>query len=162
MKNKIERFTGEYAFLSNFYLVDVEFKGRVFPSSEHAFMSEKSDNNSWKDLCTDASIPPGKIRRMGRQVTLVADWDEIKFDVMEEVLRKKFHFNPEMKKALIATGKKELIKGDGYGDKIWGVCSKTREGSNHLGKILMTLREEVKIVSMIRKFLDKNHESYLS
>jgi predicted NAD-dependent protein-ADP-ribosyltransferase YbiA (DUF1768 family) len=47
----IKEFKGDYAFLSNFYLCRVPYGGRVFPSSEHAFMSMKSLSTTWKDHC---------------------------------------------------------------------------------------------------------------
>ncbi|MCD7839045.1 MAG: hypothetical protein LUG46_00305 [Erysipelotrichaceae bacterium] len=40
---EINRFRNEYAFLSNFYVVDIEYEG---PSVEHAFQAAKTlDNN---------------------------------------------------------------------------------------------------------------------
>lgn len=38
----IDRFSGEYRFLSNFYLAEVELDGEVYPTVEHAFQAAKS------------------------------------------------------------------------------------------------------------------------
>jgi predicted NAD-dependent protein-ADP-ribosyltransferase YbiA (DUF1768 family) len=43
---------------------------------------------------------------------------------------------------LIDTGDQELIEGNWWGDVIWGVCN--GKGENHLGKILMEVRKELK------------------
>ena len=38
----INRFDGEFAFLSNFWECEVEFDGIVFPSVEHAYQAAKT------------------------------------------------------------------------------------------------------------------------
>lgn len=43
-------------------------------------------------------------------------------------------------KKLIKTGDAELIEGNWWGDKYWGMCN--GEGMNKLGKILMQVRKE--------------------
>ena len=43
-------------------------------------------------------------------------------------------------KYLLETGDKPLLEGNLHKDIFWGIDSKTREGENHLGKLLMELR----------------------
>jgi hypothetical protein len=50
-----------------------------------------------------------------------------------------------LKQLLLATGDKELIEGNTWGDTFWGVCNGI--GQNHLGKILMAKRTELKLFS---------------
>ena len=40
----INDFRGEYRWLSNFHLVDVEWQGHIFPSTEHAYQAAKTDS----------------------------------------------------------------------------------------------------------------------
>lgn len=47
----IKEFRGEYAWLSNFTAVPVVLDGIQYPSVEHAYMSAKSKDNAWKELC---------------------------------------------------------------------------------------------------------------
>lgn len=35
-----------------------------------------------------------------------------------------------------------LVEGNSFGDTFWGVDARTGKGENHLGKILMKVREE--------------------
>lgn len=70
------------------------------------------------------------------------DWDLIKDDVMYEVCLSKFLKNPILLQKLIDTGNEELVEGNTWGDRYWGVCDGV--GKNHLGKILMRLRDEFK------------------
>ena len=39
---KIDKFDGDYAFLSNFYEAPVEYNGILFPNSEAAFKAQKN------------------------------------------------------------------------------------------------------------------------
>lgn len=142
----ILEFKGEYDFLSNFYRCDVDVFGHVFPSSEHAFMSRKCNDPDWIKRCTDRAVTPAKIKTDGRKVELVHDWEDIKFSVMETVVRAKFTQNPDLLKRLVATGNQNLVEGTWWGDRVWGVCLKSNPniGENHLGRILMKVREEIR------------------
>ena len=66
-----------------------------------------------------------------------------KFNLMRPLLKKKFDNNhPELQQKLLATGDEELVEGNYWGDTIWGVCEGV--GENHLGKMLMEIRTELK------------------
>lgn len=57
-------------------------------------------------------------------------------------MRVKFR-NPELRDKLVATGDAEIVEGNWWGDKFWGVCRGV--GENHLGKILMRIRTELQL-----------------
>jgi len=61
--------------------------------------------------------------------------------MMEELLRLKFE-SPELRKLLLETGEHELIEGNNWGDRFWGVVDGV--GDNHLGKLLMKIRAELR------------------
>ena len=63
---------------------------------------------------------------------------------MEDIVRAKFTQNQDMKQQLLATGNLVLVEGNGWHDTFWGVDLKTGEGENHLGRILMQVREELR------------------
>ena len=88
---------------------------------------------------------PSKSKGMGRRVPLRPDWEEVKVGIMEEIVRAKFTQHPELAERLLATGDKVLIEGNHWGDTCWGVDTRTGRGENHLGKILMNVREELKL-----------------
>lgn len=135
----IKEFQGEYRWLSNFAPVEINYKGRVYPSVEHAYQSAKSDDDLWKAMCQDPAISAGKIKRESRKVKLRTDWDKIKWFVMDECLAEKFRQEPYRSK-LIATGDQLIQEGNTWGDTYWGVDLGTGEGENNLGKIIMALR----------------------
>ena len=70
------------------------------------------------------------------------DWDTYKkFMLMKRLLKMKFAI-PELKEMLLATGDEELVEGNYWHDTIWGVCDGV--GENHLGKMLMEIREDLR------------------
>lgn len=142
----IIEFKDEFSFLSNFFPCKIVARsGLVFPSSEHLFMSFKNGNEEWIKKCSNKTITPTQIKRLGRKVELVKDWESIKFFCMEFAVTQKFKQNKNLLNKLKRTGNQNLVEGNWWGDKIWGVCLKSNpnEGENHLGRILMKVREEL-------------------
>ncbi len=137
---EITRFRDEYDFLSNFYVVDIEYDGIVYPSVEHAFQAAKTldDDERLKISLLDT---PTKAKRAGRKVKLRSDWEEVKLDIMKELIVIKFK-DPVLKEKLLSTGNATLIEGNTWRDYYWGECR--GKGQNHLGKILMEVREMIK------------------
>jgi predicted NAD-dependent protein-ADP-ribosyltransferase YbiA (DUF1768 family) len=66
------------------------------------------------------------------------DWNEKKLEFMNWGVREKFK-NEELRELLISTGDMTLIEGNAWKDFFWGVCN--GKGENHLGKILMKVRD---------------------
>lgn len=135
----IDSFRGSYRFLSNFYLCTILDDGIYYPSVEHAFQAAKTIDRAVKQRI--ASIAkPGEAKRAGRQVELRPDWDAIKVNVMYGLLRKKFA-DPTLRRLLVETDDAELIEGNEWEDRFWGMCRGF--GDNHLGKLLMQVRTEI-------------------
>jgi len=141
MTRIIDSFRGEHKFLSNFYPAKVVYEGIEYPSSEHAFQAAKTSDPQWKVAIRDASTP-SKAKRLGRNVPLRPDWEDIKLRVMKDIIRAKFTQNADLRIMLVlGTRNTELIEGNTWGDKFWGVCD--GEGENHHGRILMEIRKEL-------------------
>jgi len=136
----IDSFSDRYSFLSNFYPCRIEYEGIIYPSAEHAFQAAKTLNIQQRKQIADATTP-GIAKRMGRKVILRNDWEDVKLGVMTEILRKKFQ-NRELANKLLTTGSQELVEGNYWHDYFWGVCN--GKGQNHLGKILMKIRERIR------------------
>ncbi len=132
----------EYRFLSNFYEAVVTYGGLTFHSNEAAFQAQKCMTEEEKLPFTEYG--PGKSKGVGRRVPLRPDWEEVKVGIMEEIVRAKFTQHPELAAMLLATGEKVLVEGNTWGDTCWGVDLRTGQGENHLGKILMKVREELR------------------
>lgn len=150
--NKLDAFSGDYDFLSNFYPAVVEYHGFMYPTSEHAFAAQKAREPNAKALIA-ASDSPGLAKVRGRRCTIRPDWEEIKDQVMLEAVRDKFTRHRHLGAALLLTGVAELIEWNCWHDKYWGMVvvgtdpktyKEITEGKNMLGKILMKVRTEIR------------------
>lgn len=140
MSLKIESFTGQYAFLSNFFPCKVELEGRTYPTVEHAFQAMKSLDEADREKIQKAA-KPGSAKALGKRVKLREGWNDLRLVIMLEAVRSKFS-DPDLKKLLLETGDAELVEGNTWNDSFWGVCR--GKGQNHLGKILMKTRDELR------------------
>jgi ribA/ribD-fused uncharacterized protein len=136
----IDRFDGEHAFLSNFWPSPIVLDGIIYPTVEHAFQAAKAVD--WLERERIAALPtPGAAKRAGRLVTIRPDWERVKVGIMEDLVRRKFA-DPELTGMLLATGAEELVEGNTWNDRFWGVCRGV--GCNELGKILMRVRADLR------------------
>ena len=139
-RERIDCFREEYFFLSNFYPAKLIFDGVTYLSSEAAYQAQKAADP--QERAAFAELSPDEAKSRGRSIPLRPDWDDVKLDVMREIVYAKFTQNPHLARWLTDTGEKPLIEGNTWGDVFWGVDLNTGEGENHLGKILSALRED--------------------
>lgn len=137
----IIEFRGETRWLSNFAEAEVEWEGRKYPTTEHAYQAAKTTIEEEIEWVRTAPTP-GKARRRGQKVTMRPDWDDIKISVMKNLLEQKFQI-PEYRDLLLETGGHHLMEGNTWGDCFWGVDLKTGMGTNHLGRLLMDVRDKL-------------------
>ena len=133
----ITSFTGEHTFLSNFAPSPLTYLGiEDWPTVEHAYQAAKT-----LDVAEQRKIwvspKPGNAKAMGRRVTLRPDWEDVKVDIMRELIRLKFTA-PTLRLWLKNTGDAPLVEGNTWNDTFWGVCK--GRGLNMLGILLMEER----------------------
>lgn len=139
---EIRKFRGEYCWLSNFYRVEINYKGYTYQSVENAFISAKNTSKEWKEFCSSPLTTASEAKTAGRTVALVPDWDKRKIDIMKECLSLKFYQEP-FKTKLIKTGSTTIIEGNTWGDAYWGFDEKKQQGKNYLGRLIMEIRDEL-------------------
>ncbi len=143
-KDKVDRFTGEYRWLSNFSEAEVYFGGFKYKTTEHAYVAAKTHSKAMR-FEVSAIPTAGQAKQFGRSLQIRPDWDEVRVDVMRGLLKQKFSI-PEYREKLWATRGLELVEGNVWHDKFWGVCICEEcgsKGENQLGKLLMEIREEL-------------------
>lgn len=148
--NVIDRFNGDNKFLSNFYASTFFYEGKKYATVEHAYQAAKSHDPIEQEEIRRA-VSPSQAKKMGRSVKLVDGWDDIKAKVMLDLLRIKFQ-NPFLRHLLLQTGDAILIEGNTWHDVYYGVCRCDKcgwQGQNVLGKLLMSIREEIKAENAI-------------
>ena len=139
----IDSFRGKYYFLSNFFPAEVTYNGLTYQNNEAAFQAQKT--YSKEERIEFTTLEPRDAKRRGRRVRLRKDWEQVKDRIMEEIVRAKFSQNEELKEQLLATGDAQLVEGNRWNDRYWGVDIRSGVGENHLGKILMKVRSELRI-----------------
>lgn len=138
----IYEFKGEYHFLSNFYNVEFVWDNIVWKNSEAAYQAAKSIDRKVR-LSFSKLSNPAVAKKAGKNIALREDWEEVKYQIMKEIVYCKFSQNRDLKEKLIATGDAILQEGNTWGDTIWGICPpRSENGKNWLGKILMEVRRE--------------------
>jgi N-glycosidase YbiA len=141
---KIAEFQGEYRFLSNFWPAEVVYEGITYPTSEHAYQAAKTlDPEQRRKIA--ALKTPAEAKHTGEALQQRDDWNDVKFKVMEDVVRYKFTHHDELRQKLLATSDAVLEEGNTWNDRIWGISPpRSGDGENHLGKILMKIRRELR------------------
>lgn len=136
-----------YGVFSNLYRCEVEFEGRKYPTSEHAYQAGKASKDAVREWILAAPTPSlAAMAAHGLYVwDVVPNWAQIKFDRMRAVLRAKFEQHPHLMELLLSTGDARLVEAgttDNAVNRLWGEVS--GKGQNMLGIMLMELRDELR------------------
>lgn len=129
-------------FFSNFY---------VEPDGTHVegeFQAEKHAGHPIRQHII-RNATPKVAKRLGRRWKLSdyqrMEWDHRKRQVMYELVKQKIEDHPHIHFAL-ATFEGDIVERNTWHDNYWGDCTCLRcfrVGENHLGRILMRLRDDI-------------------
>lgn len=135
-----------YGFLNNFKKSPIFIYGRWWRNVEAAYQSRK-----FSDLDHINRISSAKTAREARELGQIgeprSDWSEIKYQVMMDCVLAKFLQNHDLRLKLLETGEEYLIE-DSPVDSYWG-WGPDGKGDNNLGKILMEVREILKLGNLV-------------
>jgi ribA/ribD-fused uncharacterized protein len=133
-----------FGFMSNLYPAPIEFEGRTFPTSEHAYQFGKPAKPAVAEWIISAPKPHlvAAAAHALLSFDIRSDWAEIKVPRMREVLKVKFKQHPELAKQLLATGSVKLVE-ESMTDTFWGI-GRNGKGKNMLGVLLMEVREWIR------------------
>ena len=162
-------FYGNASPCSNFHPATIEFFGHAWPTSEHLFMAWKaklfSDEAVYEQL--KRAKTPAEAKRLGRRVKLngcegfpVDEWNQQSYHIMVGILQMKFLQNKDLKKQLLEAVVDEhgvpapckfaeVTKLDhrwGTGCDLDAYLRKENMGTNHLGKALTEVRNQMLMV----------------
>ena len=134
----------EYGEFSNFAYFPFQLDGKQWPTSEHYFQALKFEDLEYQERIRTAKSPMIAARLgRSRKVKLRRNWESVKIDVMRRAVQAKFKAHPEISELLLSTGDEKIVE-DAAGDDFWGVGS-SRKGKNWLGRILMEVREDLRV-----------------
>lgn len=110
--------------LSNFYVAEFTYNGKTYYTAEHAFQAKKIelvDASKANLFCIESgdiigTTNDGNIARKNRKLVILDDerikiWNEIKHNIMKEILICKFTQNKELGNVLLLTKKAILLHG---------------------------------------------------
>ncbi len=127
----------------------IAYEGLIYPSVEHAYQAAKiqskkvmlSDGTGYVSRSDFINLTASQVKKLGKKILLPHNWDDIKLEIMIELVNLKFQ-DTNFRKMLFDTGSKHLEERNSWGDVYWGT-DETGRGENHLGKILMNIRAKI-------------------
>jgi len=135
-----------YGCFSNFSPHGIDIEGTYWPTVEHYYQGQKFVGSPDAPIIPliHAAATPEEAAALGRCQTrrLRLDWELVKTQVMRRAILRKFITHPQIQEILLMTGDEILIE-DSPTDYFWG-CGANKTGDNHLGKILMSVRAEIR------------------
>lgn len=132
----LAQFTGNYEFLSNFY---IEPDGTCV---ENEFQAAKTLDPELSAYILN-SPKPYIAKQRGNEVSLRPDWEQVKIAVMLRFILGKYDDHSELAEKLMATYPAVLEEGNNHGDELWGKSLRTGKGLNWLGILTMIVRSEL-------------------
>ena len=146
LSKRIKQFQGEYRWLSNFWNknVNIVHDGITYTSNENFYQAMKTKDIDKRIQISKMTEAEAKAegKWIEKSHMFRENWTDVKEKVMLFGLRQKFS-NPIMKQKLIDTEDLIIEEGNTWSDVEWGICLKTGEGQNKLGKLLMKVRSEL-------------------
>jgi ribA/ribD-fused uncharacterized protein len=132
----------EWKELRTDYKMNLVLDGITYPSVEHYFQAMKFPTNPALQEEIRTAKTAGKAKTLGRKGSpMREDWETYRLTVMEKALREKFSDrHPELQTLLRSTGT-AILRDTSPLDNFWGIGRK-KIGLNHLGRLLMKLRDE--------------------
>lgn len=135
----------EFYMFSNFSSFQVEWRGRVWSTSEHAYQAARffdSAPHIAEQIMTARSAHDAYRLAQRYKEQQQAHWNQVETTVMYDICRHKLLQHEYIQQHLLSTNNERLVE-DSPKDAFWG-WGPHREGRNELGKIWMKLREELR------------------
>ncbi len=137
-----------YGCFSNFSPHGVFLQGKHWQTVEHYYQAQKFVGTAEAAIIPviHAVKTPEEAAALGRDCTrqVRPDWEQVKISVMREAVLQKFLTHKDIQAILLATGDTLLVENSPT-DYYWG-CGVDKTGQNHLGQVLMSVREQIRTV----------------
>src|SRR5581483_5599242 len=138
----INFYTPKFYVFNNFSAHAIEFRGKLYPTAEHAYQAAKCTDPEGLEAIRNARSPL-QAKTLANETYKAArdpDWSNKKLAVVEEILRTKLAQHPEAQEALRESGDEAIVE-DSPTDYVWGAGS-DGTGQNMFGKVWMKIRDE--------------------
>ena len=157
----ITQFKEKYDFLDPAYYCLAEYDGVIYNSAEAAFLASQYEDPYFRSMFRDSALPIWRARELAKRFQKRRDWTpELSLELMLQLTLDKFSRSPNLRSLLLATGHEQIVAENNWHEQFWGCCICNNRpgkygrkdaclvpGSNHLGKILMFVRDRLTVES---------------
>lgn len=134
-----------YGCFSNFSPHSIHLEGKDWKTVEHYYQAQKFGGTAdeWLVSQIGNAPTPEEAARLGRDRCRISrtDWSTLKTKVMRDAVLTKFLTYLDLQEILLGTGNETIVE-DSPTDYFWG-CGLNKTGQNYLGRILMSVRDEI-------------------
>ena len=155
----ITSFKGKYEFLDPAYYCLAGYNGVIYNSAEAAFLASQYDDPYFRSMFRNPSLPIWRARELCKRLQKRRDWTpELSLDLTRQITFDKFCRSPNLRSLLLATRRELIVAENNWHEQFWGRCicnirpgkygrkdACLVPGSNHLGKILMSVRDRLTV-----------------
>jgi hypothetical protein len=136
-----------HSFLSTYFRWLFVLANRLWENVEHCYQAAKFSHNPRLTEAIYRHSHPDAAKSFAREHAAGCrpDWERVKLPVMRQAVGAKFGQSALLTRELLATGEARLIEDTPF-DSFWGL-GPPGTGENHLGRLLMELRAEQRLVS---------------
>lgn len=132
-------------YLSNMFPCEVRTNRYVFKCVESAFQACKCPERVEEFI----NLNGYEAKKLGKQVQLRPDWEQVKDKYMYNLVKRKFDQNAHLRHRLMFETSGLITEDNTWNDTYWGVCR--GKGQNKLGIILTNIRDS---------YLEEHHDLY--
>jgi len=138
----INFYTPKFYVFNNFSAHAIEFRGKLYPTCEHAYQATKCIDPDGQEVirCARSPLLAKTLANEVYKAVKDPDWGSKKISVVEEILRAKLAQHPEAQEALRESCHEDIVE-DSPTDYFWGEGA-DGSGLNMLGKLWMKIRDE--------------------
>jgi ribA/ribD-fused uncharacterized protein len=158
----ITQFKGQYEFLDPAYYCLAEYDGELYNSAEAAFLAAQFDSAYFRSMFRNPALPIWRARELAKKLQRRSDWTpELSVAIMRQVTLGKFSRAPKLRSALLATCDEQIVAENNSHEQFWGCCicavrpgkygrrsSCSVPGCNHLGEVLMSVRDRLGVLTL--------------
>ncbi len=159
----ITSFKGKYDFLDPAYYSLAEYDGVIYNSAEAAFLASQYDDPYFRSMFRNTALPIWRARELAKRLQKRRDWTpELSIELMQKITLDKLSRSPNLRSLLLATRHERIVAENDWHEQFWGRCicnnrpgkcgrkdSCLVPGSNNLGKILMSVRDQLALEAQV-------------
>lgn len=134
----------DFYVLSNFSAFTLLWQGERYDTAEAAYHVEKFPSSTGIRGSIQRAASAHEAFKIAQECKAHRrpDWDEVKVDIMFNILLAKARQHEYVRRKLLDTGERELIE-DSWRDDFWG-WGPNKDGQNMLGKLWMKVRTKLR------------------